>query len=83
MLFQSFFCGEKKSAERFDLPNHAVLSESGEVTDFILSQQVRMCCFSFVFFLFMLNWIVFILYLSPVYYDFKNMHMIENQDQKF
>jgi len=36
----SFFCGEKKSADRFNLPNHSVLTESGEVTDFILSQQV-------------------------------------------
>eukprot|EP00111_Clytia_hemisphaerica_P021047 TCONS_00062052-protein len=36
----SYFCGDKKSAERFNLENHSVLSESGEVTDFILSQQV-------------------------------------------
>jgi len=36
----SFFCGEKKSAERFGLPKYSVLSESGEVNDYILSTQV-------------------------------------------
>lgn len=36
----SFFCGEKKSAERFDLPNFALLSESGEVNEFVLSTQI-------------------------------------------
>lgn len=36
----SYFCGEKKSADRFNLPNYSILSESGEVTDSILTQQV-------------------------------------------
>jgi len=43
--FQSFFCGEKKNADRFNLPNHSILSESGEVTDFVLSQQVKLTKF--------------------------------------
>lgn len=36
----SFFCGEKKSAERFGLPKYSILSESGEVNDYVLSTQV-------------------------------------------
>jgi len=36
----SFFCGEKKSAERFGLPDYCILSEIGEVADFVLSTQI-------------------------------------------
>ncbi|XP_002160445.1 PAT complex subunit CCDC47 isoform X1 [Hydra vulgaris] len=36
----AFFCGEKKSADRYELPNFSILSESGEVSDFVLSTQV-------------------------------------------
>jgi len=36
----SFFCGEKKSAERFGLPEYCILSEIGEVADFVLSTQI-------------------------------------------
>jgi hypothetical protein len=36
----SYFCGDKKSAERYGLENHAILTESGEVTDFVLNTQI-------------------------------------------
>jgi len=36
----SLFCGEKKSADKYGLPTYSILTESGEVSDFVLSSQI-------------------------------------------
>lgn len=36
----SYFCGDKKSAERYGLDNHSILTECGEVADFVLNTQI-------------------------------------------
>lgn len=36
----SYFCGERKTADRFGLKNHSILTESGEVPDYVLNTQI-------------------------------------------
>lgn len=36
----SYFCGDRKSAERYGMQNHVILTETGEVPDYILNTQI-------------------------------------------
>jgi len=36
----SYFCGERKSADTFGLDKHSILTESGEVSNFVLNAQI-------------------------------------------
>lgn len=36
----SYFCGDRKSAERYGMQNHVILAETGEVPDYILNTQI-------------------------------------------
>ena len=43
LLFQTFFCPDKRSGAKYDLPaSFVVLSESAEAASTILSQQVHL-----------------------------------------